>query len=212
MYKVEQKELSERVYESIKEMILKNQLVSGEKLNQEKLSLKLGVSRTPLLAAFSKLEKEMMVDLVPRRGAFVKKLSQKEFEDIFELRLRLEPLGAFEAASRRTPEEVRELKKRLKDFEKKVSGDYSKTIQEADYHFHMAIMSMSQNCLLHRIISSFNIVLISNLKGPLKKPAMSLAEHTEIYNEIECGNSEEAEKRMYEHIYDAKQNLLRCEI
>ena len=51
-----------------------------------------------MLSAFSKLEKEMLVETVPRRGAFVKKYGQSELVDIYEIRVRLEPLGAAEAA------------------------------------------------------------------------------------------------------------------
>ena len=125
MYQVKQKELPETVYETIKEMILKNQLRSGEKLSQEKLAARLGVSRTPLLAAFSKLEKEMLVELVPRRGAFVKKLSKKEFEDLYDLRMRLEPLGAFEAANRRSDAQLAELRRRHEEFERQIAGTLS---------------------------------------------------------------------------------------
>ncbi len=211
MYQVKQKELSETVYETIKEMILKNQLSSGEKLSQEKLAARLGVSRTPLLAAFSKLEKEMLVELVPRRGAFVKRLSKKEFEDLYDLRMRLEPLGAYEAASRRSDEQLAELRQRHEEFERQIAGTLSESIQEADYHFHMAIMRMSQNELLFRMISSFNIIIISNLEGLLKKPARSLAEHMLICEAIADKRPEEAERHMAEHIADAKRNLLKLE-
>jgi DNA-binding GntR family transcriptional regulator len=211
VYQVTQKELSETVYEIIKEMILKNQLRSGEKLNQEKLAARLGVSRTPLLAAFSKLEKEMLVELVTRRGAFVKKLSKKEFEDLYDLRMRLEPLGAFEAANRRSDAQLAELRRRHDEFERQIAGTLSESIQEADYNFHMAIMRMSGNELLFRMISSFNIIIISNLKGLLKKPTRSLAEHELIYEAIAASRPEEAERCMYEHIADAKRNLLKLE-
>jgi len=76
-YRVVREELSEIVYKRIKNMILKSQLPTGTKLNQEKLAGRLGVSRTPLLTAFSKLEKEMLIELIPRRGAFVKKLTRQ---------------------------------------------------------------------------------------------------------------------------------------
>jgi len=211
VYQVKQKELPETVYETIKEMILKNQLKSGEKLSQEKLADRLGVSRTPLLAAFSKLEKEMLVELVPRRGAFVKKLSKKEFEDLYDLRMRLEPLGAFEAANRRSDAQLAELRRRHEEFERQIAGTLSESIQEADYNFHMAIMRMSGNELLFRMIASFNIIIISNLEGLLKEPTRSLAEHDLIYEAIAAGRPEEAERCMYEHIADAKRNLLKLE-
>ena len=49
-------------------MIIDGELRSGEKLVQEKLADRLGVSRTPLLSAFSRLEQENLVETIPRAG------------------------------------------------------------------------------------------------------------------------------------------------
>jgi len=212
MYRVHQQELSERAYLTLKEMILNNELSSGEKLNQEKLAERLGVSRTPLLSAFSKLEKEMLVELKPRRGAYVKRLSRKEFEDLYDIRMRLEPLGAAEAALNGSAEEIRELKQRLEAFDRQVQAQSNDTIKAADYHFHMTIMRMSRNDLLYRMISSFNIIIIANLEGLLKDPKKSLKEHQKICEAIAVRDAAGAEKCMHEHIYDAKQNLKNMKI
>ncbi len=206
MYRVEQQELSERVYSRIKEMILKNQLVSGQKLNQANLAHALGVSRTPLLSAFAKLEKEYLIELVPRRGAFVKKLSLEELKDLYDLRLRLEPLGAFDAAAHATPETLAELENRLVEFQEAVAGQYPFLLQ-ADYEFHMVIMRMSGNVLLHRIISSFNIIVISNLSGLLKPAEQSLEEHRGILQAIRQRDAPLADRLMHEHVLDSRNRL-----
>ncbi len=59
MYKVEVEDLPEQVYQQIKNMILNGELPAGKKLVQEELAARLGVSRTPLLTAFRKLESSM---------------------------------------------------------------------------------------------------------------------------------------------------------
>lgn len=207
MYKINQTDLSKSVHQTLKDMILSNQLVSGQKLNQKKLSEMLGVSRTPLLAAFSKLEKEMLVELLPRRGAFVKKLSRKDFENLYDIRLRLEPLGAALAAEWCKPDEIKELQRLLSIFERKVLETQLDTIRSVDYHFHMAIMKMSQNDMLYRMISSFNLIIISNLKGLLKDPKLSLNEHRELSEAINSHDAGKAEKAMYRHIMGAKKNI-----
>ena len=207
MYRIRQEELSEHVYRAIKEMILKNQLASGEKLSQERLAQRLGVSRTPLLTAFSKLEQEMLLELIPRRGAFVKTLSKKEFEDLYDIRMRLESLAAFEAATRRTDRELVELQRKYRDFEKLVSVEANRNLREADYYFHMAIMKMSANPLLYRMMSSFNIIIMSNLEGLLKDARISLEEHHRILESIEKRDSKQAEREMYRHIEGARRNL-----
>ena len=79
---------------------------------------------------------------------------------------------------------------------------------EVDYRFHMAVMKMSQNEMLYRMISAFNIVLISNFNGLFKEPGESLREHKALAEAIKSGDASLAEKTMYEHISGARANLL----
>jgi len=204
MYQVKHVDLSEKVYYALKNMILNDELKSGEKLNQEKLAQKLGVSRTPLLSAFSKLEKEILIEIIPRRGAFVKKLNYEEFLELYDIRARLEPLGAYEAAKHATEYEIRQLNKILDNFKRDISQYSSKHISKIDYNFHIAIMKMSKNNLLFKMISSYNIIILSNLEGLLKDPRQSLEEHIKMYNAIKEGNADLAEKMMFAHIIDSK--------
>lgn len=205
MYKVDYEDLSQRVYRALKEMILTGELKSGQKLVQDELAQTLGVSRTPLLSALSKLEKEMLVESLPRRGAFVRKLSAEEFVHIYDIRLRLEPLGAGEAALAADAADVLELEKRNRAFTKLADSDQEGEIKEADYRFHMQIMQMSGNRLLHNIISSFNIILIANIEGLMKNPRQSAAEHEKIVEGVRTRNALQAEQAMYDHIYGSRQ-------
>lgn len=207
-YRIEQTDLSEHAYERIKEMIFTNRLSSGQKLNQEQLAETLGVSRTPLLSAFHKLEKEMLVELVPRRGAFVKKLDAKEFDDLYDVRMRLEPLGALRAAELAKPADIKVLEQTLADFESAVNTASVSGFRAADYEFHMAIMRMSRNDILFHMIDSFSIIIISNLEGFNKDPRDSLREHKDLVDAISNGRSQDAEKVMYQHILGAKLHLM----
>lgn len=208
MKKINYLDLNEKVYLALKEMILKNKLKSGEKLNQENLAKKLGVSRTPLQSAFYRLEKELLVEIKPRKGAFVKQLSLQEFHQLYAVRSRLESLGAYEAAIRSTDIEISQLADYLTDFQKVVNNNKeSFSLMEADYNFHMAIMKMSKNDLLYRIISSYNLLIISNLKGLLKPALKSLSEHQEIFQAIKDKKADLAEKLMLVHILDAKERI-----
>jgi len=207
MYKIKYLDLNEKVYRALKEMILRNELRSGEKLNQEKLAEQLGVSRTPLQSAFYRLEKELLVEIIPRKGAFVKKLALKEFYELYDIRGRLESLGAYEAAKRATQSEVNQLARHLAIFQKIVNNRETYNLMEADYQYHMAIMKMSKNDLLYRMIASYNLLIISNMEGLLKPAWKSMEEHREIFNAIKNKKSELAEKLMSLHIFDAKERI-----
>lgn len=202
-------DLSEQVYRTLRDMILAGELVPGQKLVQEALSERLGVSRTPLLAAFSKLEKEMLVELVPRRGAFVKRLSPVELLQLYEVRLRLEPLGAYEAARHLDKQGKRILDELLASYRAAVQAGEPQEIRMADYRFHMAIMNLSGNAVLERILSSFAIVSKSNQRGLMKAAAKSLEEHEALRAAIVSGDARLSERVMREHLTEARDNAAR---
>lgn len=197
-------DLSEQVYKALREMILKGELVPGQKLVQEALSERLGISRTPLLAAFSKLEKEMLVELVPRRGAFVKRLSPKELVELYEIRLRLEPLGASEAAARMDKASEKMLRDVLEAHRHAVGGGVASEIRLADYRFHMTIVGIAGNSVLERILSSFSIVSKSNQSGLMKPREKSLSEHEALFKALSDGDSALAERLMFDHLAEAR--------
>jgi DNA-binding GntR family transcriptional regulator len=202
-------DLAEQVYRTLRDMILAGELVPGQKLVQEALSERLGVSRTPLLAAFSKLEKEMLVELVPRRGAFVKRLSPVELLQLYEVRLRLEPLGASEAARHLDKRGKQFLDDLLASYRAAVKAGEPQDIRMADYRFHMAIMGMAGNPVLERILSSFAIVSKSNQRGLMKPADKSLEEHEALRDAIASKNAELAERLMREHLTEARDNAAR---
>ncbi len=210
MYTVRYEDLSNKVYKALKEMILKGELHSGQKLLQEELAERLGVSRTPLLTAFSKLEKEHLVEIIPRRGAFVKKPEPEELIDMYDIRLRLEPLGAREAAETASPKDVAELTGILDRFRASAEEGEDGAVKAHDYAFHMQVMRMSGNQLLFSIISSFNMMIVSNMKGLLKDPLLSVAEHEELLRAIRDRNPDEAESLMFRHIAGSREALLRA--
>jgi len=208
MYKVNYEDLSQRVYKALKDMILKGEIKSGEKLLQDELASSLGVSRTPLLSALSKLEKEMLVENLPRRGAFVRKLTDEEMVHIYDIRLRLEPLGALEASRHGTPEQISELERVTRHFTEVAATELEGDIKEADYAFHMQVMRMSGNELLYNIVSSFNIILIANIEGLFKDPRVSAGQHEAVFQAVRTGNREKAEEAMYHHIFGSRQRIL----
>ncbi len=199
-YKIETTDLVEKVYSSIKEMILKRELIPGQKLIQEEMAKNLGVSRTPLLAAFSKLEKESLVESRPRRGFYIKELSMEDKLNLFDIRQRLEPLGARRAAENGSASEKKgllELVENAPDF----NGEDGFTLFNShDFDFHEKIMSMSRNTMLKMMISSYNIISLSNQDESGINFNASLKDHLKIAKAIAEGNPDQAERTMELHI------------
>lgn len=204
-YKLQVEDLVEKVYKTLKQMILSNELIPGQKLLQEEIAGRLGVSRTPLLSALSKLEKEMLIEAKPRRGYYVKKLSQEEELDLYDIRLRLEPLGALKAAEKATPQQIKILQRQFERFEE---GRNKVKFSEFDYDFHNQIMKMSGSEMLERIISSFNIIMLSNQMELVKETSPSILEYREIIDAISRKDAPAAEKAMLDHIEQGKKRVV----
>ena len=92
--------LSERVAEVLRERIISGQLPAGGKLNERELAADLEVSRIPLREALPLLEAEGFISTEPRRGAVVHSFTYRDAQEVFDLRLQLEPLAASCAARR----------------------------------------------------------------------------------------------------------------
>src|SRR5215203_6092246 len=97
---------AEAAYGIIREGILSGELARGQRLREEELALRAGVSRTPVREALRRLDAEGLVDFTPNRGARVTAWSERELEDVYEARALLESYGARLAATRVTAEEL----------------------------------------------------------------------------------------------------------
>jgi DNA-binding GntR family transcriptional regulator len=96
----------ELVVDELRARIMSGALAPGSALRQEALSEELGVSRIPVREAIRLLSSEGLVDLVPHKGAYVSVISQEEVQELFELRLRIEPWLFQEAVMRITDAEL----------------------------------------------------------------------------------------------------------
>ncbi len=206
--RIDSEDLGRKVYRALKSMIIDGELASGEKLAQERLAARLGVSRTPLLSALSRLEQENLVRTVPRRGAFVRSYTGEELLDIYDIRCRLEPLGARDAALAATPADLATLRRMLADFDAAAAANDDHALKRADFAFHMELMRCSGNRFLYDMLSTFNIIIIANTSGLLKPAEQSDREHHELLEALEAHDAQRADRVMFEHLSGARANLL----
>ena len=86
--------LKELVYERLRMQIISGELPPGTKLHEEELSAEMGISRAPLREALNMLSRDGFAEIIPRRGAVVSSVSPTDVEDIWCIRLLLEPAAA----------------------------------------------------------------------------------------------------------------------
>ena len=98
--------LRDVVFNTLRRAILKGDLKPGERLMEIALAEKLGVSRTPIREAIRKLELEGLVVMAPRKGAKVASITERDLNDVLEVRKGMEELAIRLACERITPEEL----------------------------------------------------------------------------------------------------------
>ena len=108
--------LRDVVFNTLRQAILRGELKPGERLMEIQLANKLGVSRTPIREAIRKLELEGLVLMIPRKGAEVAEITEKNMRDVLEVRKALEELAVQLACERITAEEIEEMKKAAEEF------------------------------------------------------------------------------------------------
>ena len=195
--------LRDVVFNTLRKAILRGELKPGERLMEIQLANKLGVSRTPIREAIRKLELEGLVLMIPRKGAEVAQITEKNMQDVLEVRKALEELSVQLACERITPEQVEEMKMAAEDFRKDLkSGDVTK-IAEADVKFHDIIFAATNNqrliTLLNNLREQMYRFRVEYLKQKECYPQL-LEEHDKLIALISGGEVEEACELMGCHI------------
>ena len=146
--------LRDVVFHTLREAILKGELKPGERLMELQLAAKLGVSRTPIREAIRMLEQEGLAVTIPRRGAEVAKMTEKDMQDVLQVREALDELAAEIACECMTDEELAALKQAMEAFEQAVSTRDIKQIADTDMVFHDIIYQATRNPKLVNILSN----------------------------------------------------------
>lgn len=211
----ERTNLRNQVYDVLKKRIILHEIPSGKKINEEELAKSLGVSRTPIRETLVRLEHEGVVEIIPRRGAFVVSQSKEKVRDLLQVREVLEGLVARLATENMKSELLDRIKRSLK----KVSStddDDNKLLKytPADVEFHALLLEACDNELLKSMMENLNVhlqmVRLRTVALP-GRPEQTVLEHYEIVEAIEKRDSILAEKLMKEHVAsvrrDAQKNM-----
>ena len=195
--------LRDVVFNTLRQAILRGELKPGERLMEIQLANKLGVSRTPIREAIRKLELEGLVLMIPRKGAEVAEITEKNMLDVLEVRRALEELAVKLACERITEEEIQELKDAADAFQKILSEKDITKIAEADEAFHDVIFKSTGNDRLIQLLNSLREQMyryrLEYLKREEYHPQL-LEEHQQIIDRITRKDQSEAAELIDRHI------------
>ena len=205
--------LRDVVFNTLRDAILIGKLVPGERLMENQLAEKLGVSRTPVREALRMLELENLVELVPRKGAQVLDMSEKDITNILEVRSALEGLATSLACKKMTKEDLQQLKNMEVDFEKAVADNDVDHFVDIDEDFHDLIFAATENDKLISIFRNLRIQLYRYRMAQAKNNETSMstivAHHRSIIRAIENHDAEEGASIAQGHIKYQTESILR---
>ena len=198
----------------LRELILAGSLAAGAKLGETELANRLDVSRTPVREALSRLAAEGLVEIVPNRGARVAKWSDHDLEQIFELRLRLEPYAVGLAVPRLTNadlDELQALARRMQSLGKPGRAQDLDGIVHLNRQFHGMLIARAANpALAASLLAVTHASVVNQNFHNYSSAALarSLAHHVEIVAAARAGNAEWANSVMRSHLYNARATML----
>ncbi|MFA6102403.1 MAG: GntR family transcriptional regulator [Victivallaceae bacterium] len=200
--KIRHLSLSEEIYSRLMRLILDNKYPDGYRMREEKLCAELGVSRTPLREAMIRLDREGILERMPRYGCIIRHLPPSEIAELLECRKMLECLTLREYFSNIDLEAVRILKLRLEKAIKNGDDELRTEILNTDETLHALIVSACCNRFLAKQLKDLQMrcrpyrVLRCAEAGDI--PSI-ISERRNIINSILAGQKEDAAKWMEAH-------------
>ena len=161
--KISKQGLRDQVYARLHEMIENRRFSPGERINVEKLTEELGVSRTPVWQAVGLLEKEGILVYNSYQGVFIKQLTAHQAVNLYSVRETLECMAAQLAVNHVTSRLIGRMEKNLAEQDKIINnGQDMIAYSKLDFAFHAEIYLASQNEYLIEFLDS-----IKNKMRPL---------------------------------------------
>lgn len=142
--------LSDIVRHEIERLILSGALEAGSRLNENALALKFGVSRGTVREASRALVDVGLVQLIPRRGAFIRKIDEHDIEEVYDLRAGLTGLAGFLLASVIVDEQVDDLRDMLDRMDEAANDGDGPLFNALNLEFHTYIVRSTGNSRLIR--------------------------------------------------------------
>lgn len=212
--------LSKAITDSLLAKIARGEFQPGDQLPTEQaLMVEHGVGRNTVREAMQGLRTLGLVEIRPRLGARVLEgraesalatsaisvlLQERTIDELYEVRLILEPAAAAHAARRRTEDDLAAIRRALTHF--RVAYETGDNVYEADIEFHQAVATASGNSVLARVLSPMSDMLAVARKATGTIPVAverALHEHEAIAAAIEARASRRAHDAMTTHIESA---------
>ncbi|MFI6094437.1 GntR family transcriptional regulator [Lentzea sp. NPDC051213] len=205
--------LADDVYEQIRALIMGNGIEPGARVNIDEIARQLDVSPTPVRESLARLESEELVSRLPLRGYRVTELlNRKQVDDLYALRLLLEPPSAALAAGRMTPESELLIEEELATCPAAPADnayDDYKNLTAHDQRLHELILRIAGNeAVLQSFAKTHCHLHLFRLNFQQPFGVQTITEHRAIVGALVARDEEAASRAMTAHLEIARNRLL----
>ena len=187
----------------LRALVFDGQLGPGAWIDEKALAEQWEVSRTPLREALKVLAAEGLVELVPHRGWRVIELTEDDADALFPVMALLEGRCAFEASTRATDDELRELRRLHDELERHAAAQDLDGYYRANHGFHTRVQALARNRWLDRATGDLRRFLRLMRGRQLALPGrieQSIKEHRQLIAAFEQRDAARAEAAMHGHL------------
>jgi DNA-binding GntR family transcriptional regulator len=199
--------LREQVYKRLKNNVLDGNWPPNTRLVEEKLAADMGTSRTPVREAIQKLEKEGLIQKLPRGGFAVGSVTAEEVEEVFGIRAILETYAAYLAASRATEQDIVALEELVKQEEEALGKKDADEIVRLNTLFHDTLYKTARSEKLLNVVDElrdfihrYRVICFSNEKMALT----AVRDHWTMIAAMKANNPKAVQKTMHKFFIRAK--------
>lgn len=205
---LEVRTLSERIFSVIRDRIVSGKIPSNLAIRQDALASEFGCSKIPLREALARLEQEGLLISQANRGFFVRPLSAQEAEDIYALRIRIEPDAVRDAAGKADDEDRAAARAALDEAIERRGDDVGRLHRA----FHLALVHPAAKRISARMVERLHILserYIGKHLEPSGREGRAIEEHESILAAWAAGDGARAAKLTHRHIALTLEDLRR---
>jgi DNA-binding GntR family transcriptional regulator len=203
--------LSEQLVDLVRDRILAGQVDVDRAIRQDALAAELGVSKIPLREALTRLEQEGLVRSRANRGYFVRELSIAEAEEVYALRLKLEPQVAALAAEHATDDERAVAMQTLAQLDE-VTNAHGVGVGAFNRAFHLALLRPSRQPITTTMLERLHVLgerYVRKHLEPRGRDQRANDEHAQLLDSWLARDLPMVTERMYAHIEQTVLDLRR---
>jgi DNA-binding GntR family transcriptional regulator len=207
------KTLIEDAYRQIKQMILEQRLVPGQRLVYQDLGNLLNMSRTPIIIALNRLEQDGIVAYETFRGFYVKPLDIQEVWDAFGVREALETYAVEQAIKLSDAEDMKILEEKLLTHRQYMPHYYTRKKFLLDSEFHIQIAAMTKNRVLKWLLKKNfeHVYLRARLDNyDPRRMESSFKEHMRLVDRMKKKDVIGGIEIIRNHVQSARDHVIRC--